>query len=272
MKFVIEKKEKVKQIAVIFNNLKNLSENINIHFTNDGLYTQGMTSCHCSFFELNLADTWFKTYSCPEDSVVGVNCEILFKCISSLEEGQIIIFEYAHGSDKILLDFESDKTVSKHFELPLITIDTENLEVPDVDYYVSDLELNSDQLHKWVNQISIFGEEISIKFEYDNMLLSAKSATNGKMEVKMGTTTSWDDKLDLSYGVEYLRNICQFSKLNNSLELSMGENFPLKIKYDLSIWCDKIEYEDNNPSDVTCDVELIPDNSIIFYVAPKIED
>jgi proliferating cell nuclear antigen PCNA len=267
MKFVIEKKEKVKQFAVIFNNLKNLSENINIHFTVEGLYAQGMTSCHCSFFELNLSDDWFKTYVCLEECVVGVNCEILFKCISSLEEGQLITFEHIRGSDKILLDFESDKTVSKHFELPLITIDTENLEVPEVEYYVSGLELNSEQLNKWVNQISIFGEEISFKFDYNHMLLSAKSVDNGKMEVKMNTTTCWDENLRLSFGVEYLRNACQFSKLNNSLELSMGEDYPLKIRYDLSTWCDKIEYEEEG-----CEAELITDNSIIFYVAPKIED
>ena len=54
MKFIIQKKEKVKQFAVIFNYLKNLSENINISFSEAGLYAQGMTSCHCSFFELNL--------------------------------------------------------------------------------------------------------------------------------------------------------------------------------------------------------------------------
>ena len=56
------------------------------------------------------------------------------------------------------------------------------------------------------------------------------------------------------------------------MEISTGEEYPLKIRYDLSQWCDKINYTDNNPSDVMCEVELIPDNSIIFYVAPKNED
>ena len=45
-----------------------------------------------------------------------------------------------------------------------------------------------------------------------------KSVTNGKMEVKMNTEESWDEIVELSYGVEYLKNICQFSKLNNNLE------------------------------------------------------
>lgn len=271
MKFTISKKEKVKQIAVILNNLKSISENINIYFTKDGLYAQGMTSCHCSFFELNLSDSWFNCYECSDDCVVGVNCEILFKCISSLEDGQEIVFEHQLGGDKILLDFSSDKTASKHFELPLITIDTENLEVPEVEYDVSDLVLNSELLNKWVNQISIFGEEIKFKFTDENMFLSAASVTNGKMEVKM-KTKKWDNDIELAYGAEYLKNICQFSKLSTDLEISTSEDYPLKVRYDLSKWCDKIKYQDNNPSDVTCDIELIPDNSITFYVAPKNED
>ena len=103
------------------------------------------------------------------------------------------------------------------------------------------------------------------------MLLSAASVTNGKMEIKM-KTKKWDNDIELVYGTEYLKNICQFSKLNTDLEISTGEEYPLKIRYDLSQWCDKINYTDNNPSDVMCEVELIPDNSIIFYVAPKNED
>ena len=157
-----------------------------------------MTSCHCSFSELNLSDSWFNSYECSDDCVVGVNCEILFKCISSLEDGQEIVFEYPRGSDKILLDFSSDKTASKHFELPQITIDTENLEVPEVEYDVSDLVLNSELLNKWVNQISIFGEEIKFKFTDENMLLSAASVTNGKMEIKM-KTKKWDNDIELVY-------------------------------------------------------------------------
>ena len=96
------------------------------------------------------------------------------------------------------------------------------------------------------------------------MHLSAKSATNGKMEIKMDTQEESDIQLELVYGVEYLKNICQFSKVNNNLELSTGENFPLKIRYDLSIWCDKINDEDND--------YIEHDNGITFYVAPKNED
>ena len=204
---------------------------------------------------------------CEQDCVVGVNCEILFKCVSSLEEGQTISFEHPRGSDKIYLNFESDKSVAKYFELPLITIDTENLEVPEVEYTVADLELNSEKLNKWINQISIFGEEVTFKFKDSKLFLSAKSATNGIMEIKMDTEESPDTNISLVYGVEYLKNICQFSKVNNELELSTGEDFPLKVRYDLSIWCDKIEYQDNDDED-----ELVPDNSITFYVAPKNED
>ncbi len=278
MKFVIEKKEKVKQFAIIFNNLKNLSENINIHFGEDGLYAQGITSCHCSFFELNLCNSWFKEYNCAEECIVGVNCEILFKCISSLEEGQTISFEHPYGGDKIYLNFESGKTVSKYFELPLITIDTENLEVPEVDYDVSNLELNSEQFNKWINQISIFGEEIKFAFTFDSMNLSAKSVGSGKMKVKMEIEEDEERDLALVFGAEYLKNICHFSKVYNKIELSIGENYPLRARYDLGSWIDKVNINNNCSSDeeeedgVKAEASWQMENSIIFYVAPKFED
>ena len=70
--------------------MKNISVDINLNFTENGLYTQGMCGAHVSLFELNLDKDWFKEYGIEKDLTVGVNCEMLFKRINCLEETQTI--------------------------------------------------------------------------------------------------------------------------------------------------------------------------------------
>jgi len=270
MELIIERKEKVKQFALLFHHLKCISENINIVFTSDGLYAQGMTSCHCSFFELNLTKKWFKHYTCEKEIIVGVNCELLFKCISCLSDNQTIKIFYDNG-DKLKIIFSGEKTLTKKFEMPNLTIDTENLEVPDVDY-ANDLKLSSEMFCKLIIEMSIFSEQVQFKINKDQINMISHSLTSGKMDITLlnENIIEWcceeENDIDISFALEYLKNMCLFSKLNGEVSVHISNEFPLKLVYNLSNWMDNVEGEEEEEQ------QNKSENTIKFYLAPKIED
>jgi len=253
MQFEIEKKNKVKQFSLIFHHLKLLSENINIHFNSDGMYAQGMTSCHCSMFELKLSKDWFDDYSCRKEYVIGVKCELLFNSISCLEEGQKITVNYGEGSDKLKLHFEGKDTITKEFEMKLMDIDEQLMTIPDADYD-SDIIFDSDKFAKLIGQLSIFGDDITFNCRSNeddaNFQMSSNGISTGKIifNIKEEDMVEWvaidEFNLTSEYSLSYLKHICQFAKLNKNIFISISENLPLKIEYSLSDWMDKLSEEE----------------------------
>ncbi|MBC8306902.1 MAG: proliferating cell nuclear antigen (pcna) [Pelagibacterales bacterium] len=276
MKFIIEKKEKVKQFATIFRHAKSLCENVNLYLNDIGLYIQGMTSCHTSLFELKLSNDWFAEYICERDKIIGVNCELLFKCIDCLQEGQKIIISQV--KDRLCLQFTGGKNnIDKNFEMPLITLEEERLEVPAADYD-TDITIDSHKFTELINELSIFGEDIRmncVNNQDDSVFtLTGSGISTGSMivNIKEEDMIEWccldNLNLNLLFSVEYLKNICQFSKINRCLILSISENLPLRISYSLSSWMDKATKGEKEEIDTTMDES----NNITFFVAPKIED
>jgi len=325
MKFEIERKDKVKQFALIFRHAKLLCENVNLYIYNNGLYIQGMTGCHTSLFELKLSNKWFTSFECDKDTVIGVNCELLFKCIDCLQEGQkIVVYQ---KKDRLCLEFTHlssfvGKTIEKKFEMPLISIEQDQLEIPDEEYG-ADILIDSTKFSDLINDLSIFGENIKMscieKGDESTLKLTGSGLSTGSMiaNLKEEDMIAWareeDLKLNLEFSTEHLKNICQFSKINNSLLLSISENLPLRVSLSLSNWMDKIaqtypdedvdkkmlefsnkkeelkkkhpKWSDDKISDEACsmtyifaevntlgDMEVDQNNSITFYLAPKIQD
>jgi proliferating cell nuclear antigen len=275
MKFEIEKKDKVKQFALIFRHAKLLCENVNMYLSDTGLYIQGMTSCHTSLFELKISKEWFSMYECDRDKIIGVNCELLFKCLNCLQEGQTIIA--SHQKDRLNLQFKGG---SGDFEImyamPLITIDEECLSVPESDYD-SDIIINSNKFSELIHNLSLFGENIRMKCinteEDSSFTMYANDITTGNMEIniKEENMVEWSSidelNLNLLFSIEHLKNICQFSKLNQNIHIGLSGELPLKISYSLSGWIDGLHNEGEESEG-----EREAKNIITFFVAPKIED
>ena len=70
---------------------------------------QGMGSAHASLVELQLQADWFETYDADggesSPDILGIHCEILFKTISCLEEGQKITMSMEKEDDRLSIDF-----------------------------------------------------------------------------------------------------------------------------------------------------------------------
>ena len=186
MRFEIEKKEKVKQFALIFRHAKLLCENVNLYLNEQGLYIQGMTGCHTSLFELKLSNKWFKEFDCEKEKIIGVNCELLFKCIDCLQDNQkIIVYQ---KKDRLCLQFVSQdnkyRTLEKNFEMPLITIDEDQMEIPDAEYS-ADILIKSSKFAELINDLSIFGESIIMncveKGEDSLLKLTGSGLSTGSM-------------------------------------------------------------------------------------------
>jgi len=82
MKLVITEPTKVKAFAIIFRQLKNIVADVNMEFSDESVYIQGMGQSQVCLFELLIQKDWFTEYEVNKSFVMGLHCEFMFKMLN----------------------------------------------------------------------------------------------------------------------------------------------------------------------------------------------
>jgi proliferating cell nuclear antigen len=262
MKIVISNKKKVDKLVTIFRHLKSIVIDVNLNFTDKGLYIQSMDSSHACLVEISIRNEWFDKFTIKKDEVLGINTEMLFKVIDCWNEGQeITIYTNNKKTNRLFIDFTGEKKPKKKFNLPLIDIESDILEIPEKDYDV-DLSLKSNEFKELITELAIFNNTINFECKSDSDKINIKAEGQlGTMEVEitdedineMAITENLT--LSVSYAISYICTMCNFSRLNKDVYIHSSEDVPIKIHY-------SIDEQDSIESK----------NYIRFYLAPKLYD
>ena len=263
--------KKVKILAHIFHHLNHIMNDINIQFTEKAMYIQGMDINHACLIEMNIREGWFDSYHTPIPQRIGLNCELLFKIMGCLEEGQEINMSMDDQGDTLQVELAGENTITKVFELSLIDLDTQELHIPEKEYE-ADIEMSSEKFREIVHQLSIFSDSVTFSCNQENIQLIAKGDM-GKMTAKIkeddiiAYAIEEDSQLAPTYGLNYVDTISAFSKVHPTVQIHCSANLPMKINYPLEAVA---EVEESVETEVVEDVK----NSswIRFFLAPKIED
>ena len=219
-----------------------------------------MDSSHVSIFELKLPASWFDVYNHTHVTSIpiGLNSTLLFKILNTRDKQQQIqlVFD-PEESDKLFINFTNDdkKIFDKSFELPLMDIESDVMDIPSTDSQ-AEFSLPSSNFANIINQLKIFGDNLDVECTEDKIILHSTSQECGKMKVEIETedlnsySITEGETVKLSFSLTILHNICMYSKISKEVEIHFVENYPMKLKFDLG---------DDNAR-------------LTFYLAPKMSD
>ena len=257
MNVVIENVQKAEIFCLIFQHIKVFSEHINIMFEPERLYIQSMDSARVSIFEIVLPSRWFDKYTCLTSTNIGVSSQILFKILNTRDRTHKVELACESENDRLNIHFTSEdkNTYDKHFEVPLIDIDSEIMAIPETEYQ-AEFTLSSGHFSALINQLKNFGDTMDIDCSEQNIVLFSKSPDNGKMSVEINIedlssfAINEGEKLSLSFSLNALSNICLYNRLSREIEIKISPDYPIKLVYYLG--------DD--------------ESKMVFYLAPKIND
>ena len=240
MEIIISNPVKAELFTSIFQNIKIFTDHISIVCKTTGFFFQAMDNARVCIIELEIPSAWFDTYSVPVDVVIGINSNILFKILNAREKTQNIRIVYNDdNNDTLFINFTSeDKRIfDKQFEMPLIFLEIDQMEIPAIDY-ITEFTVPSSVFSGLINQLKSFGSSLDIKCNEKHILLSSNSVECGKMSVEMNIddlssfSINEGEELEISFSLSYLHNICSF-KISKEMEIKISDNYPLSIIYDL---------------------------------------
>jgi proliferating cell nuclear antigen len=275
----------MEMFVALFQLLKNWGSCLNLHFEKTCLYIQSMDKSHICLSSIHISSNWFSHYEIDNPSNISLdstNFAIMMNY--ALKHNKMEIkFEDESDPDTIFINLSSatssicsnnnnnadlvepkkkgkaikvkdDHNKFDHFfELGLIEVEQDTLNIPEVDYDV-DFTMKSDNFSELISELMVFGSNLNITCN-EKVLEFNASGDAGKLKVNIPIddlneyAIAEGDSLDISYSLTHLGKMCLSTKLGQYVSLSISTEYPMAIKYDLG---------DNS--------------SVAFYIAPKISD
>merc|ERR1712186_291956 len=240
--------------------MKDLCKDVNFDCSEKGLQVQSMDSSHVALVSLLLRESAFSEFKCDRPTSLGMNVDSLGKILKMCSPNDSLKLRWQNDADSVSFQCETgDDDRIADFDLKLMQIESEHMEIPEQHYKVS-ARLPSAEFQKICRDLKEFGETMQVSASKEGIRFSvAGDVGSGNVMLKPREAEKPEDKVTLTvhepviatFALRYLVNFAKAAPLCGVVELGLRPDAPLLVRYDL----DKA------------------DNGFMqFYLAPKIDE
>jgi len=239
--------------------MKDLCKDVNFDCSERGIQVQSMDSSHVALVSLNLKESAFNDFKCERPASLGMNVDSLTKILKMTSPNDSLKIRHQVDSDVVGFQFEGSDDRISEFELKLMQIESEHMEIPEQHYKVV-AKLPSSEFQKICRDLKEFGETLQLSGSKEGLKFQVKGDIgSGNVLLKPRESEKPEDKVSLTihepvnatFALRYLVNFSKAAPLCGSVTLGLGPDAPLLVQYDL-------ESEEKG--------------HLKYYLAPKIEE
>lgn len=244
----------------VVDGIRDLCKDVNFECQEQGIHVQSMDSSHVALVSLLLREAAFQDYKCDKAMSLGMNIESLAKVLKMCTASDSLKLRAENGADHVSFTCESSSEDRiADFDLKLMEIESDHMEIPDQEYKVV-AKLPSAEFQKICRDLKEFGETMQISASKEGIRFSVAGDIGGanvmlkprdspKPEERVALTVH--EPTTVTFALRYLNNFAKAGPLSGEVELGMGPDMPLCVKYVLDR----------------------PENGHLqFYLAPKVEE
>merc|ERR1712242_159280 len=209
---------------------------------------------------LLLRESAFSEFKCDRPSSLGMNVDSLAKILKMCSTSDSLKLKWRSDADTVNFQCESgEEDRIADFDLRLMQIESEHMEIPEQHYKVS-AKLPSAEFQKICRDLKEFGETMQVKASKEGITFSVQGDVGaGNVMLKPRESEKQEEKVALTvyepvtatFALRYLVNFAKAAPLCGSVELGLGPDAPLLVKYEL---------------------EKNENGYMQFYLAPKIDE
>merc|ERR1712061_474021 len=240
--------------------MKDLCKDVNFDCSEKGLQVQSMDSSHVALVSLMLRESAFADFKCDRPASLGMNADSLAKILKMCGTNDSLRLRWQNDADTVNFQCESsEEDRIADFDLKLMQIESEHMEIPEQHYKVV-AKLPSGEFQKICRDLKEFGETMQVNASKDGIKFSVSGDVGaGNVVLKPRESDKPEEKVTLTvhepvsatFALRYLVTFAKAAPLCGTVELGLGPDAPLLVKYDL-------ETGDNG--------------YMQFYLAPKIDE
>jgi len=225
-------------IKVLFDSLRDILSDVNIHFTRNNMWLKAMDSSQVALIYLCLEAEHFETFICESDDIIaGVNMTSISKLIKTISPQDTVSFTiYAGQTDKMEISISNSGKNSQSVSiLNLLDINEDTYDVPDVKY-PSRIKIPAADFQKNCRDLASIGETVQISSSRDELkfLVKGDFATQCIAIGPGGGIVQSEhegDKVTEEFSLKYLNMFTKSTNLGSMVELFFKKNRPMVALY-----------------------------------------
>lgn len=226
-------------IRILFESLKDILTDINIHISASGLKIVSMDGSKNAIVHIKLLASQFEKFYCEASTELGINVLSFFKILKSVKNNDVISLAVKKSNDsKLIIKIENkEKQTIITSELKLLDINENLLHIPNIDYD-SVITMPSTDFQNYIRDLSVISNELIIKTDENSITFETEGdfATQSikiNQQITSLQLNKWSNTIN-KFNLKYLLLFTKSSNLCNTIELYLKSNFPIIILYNVA--------------------------------------
>eukprot|EP00177_Eucheuma_denticulatum_P000834 GFKZ01001502.1.p2 GENE.GFKZ01001502.1~~GFKZ01001502.1.p2 ORF type:complete len:281 (-),score=57.91 GFKZ01001502.1:1645-2487(-) len=226
--------------------IKELITQTNFDCSADGISLQAMDESHVCLATMKLRNQAFEMYRCDKPHSIGINLNSLskiLKCAANDDSVKIVADDEGADSAEFIFENASADRVA-HFELKLMDIDLEHMNVPDDSDYQAVINLPASEYRRIFTDLAVIGDVICIEVSKNSACFSV-AGDIGSCSLNIQQTDAADsnnsnpvtinvkEPLKMTFPGKYLMMFTKAVPLSDSVTMCIQDGHPLAIEFSI---------------------------------------
>ena len=232
-------------IKILVEALKDILTDTNFIFNDTGIKLMTTDPTKTVLIHMKLGSDKFEKYYCPNQLVCGINILNLHKLIKTITTSDTLtLFIKKNNQNKLGIQINNnDKKTQTTYELNLLDIESEEMNIPPVSFD-SELSFPSSDFQKIIRDMVNIGEIIDITSYSKTLKLSCKGdfasqetimhETSEPNTISFNNENTNDNIVQGSFSLTYLILFTKCTNLCNLINIFLKNDYPLIIQYNVA--------------------------------------
>lgn len=211
----------IKDFKNILDILSNIVSIAHVDFADREVTIEGSDPGNTAIVSIEIDEENIAELESDDDDLrVALNVEKLDKVFKKLTDDDYVELEFDEGTCEIT----SEGQIRKEFELPCL----QHEDPPGYDLeFEFTQEVNAKLFNEAINSASIMSDTISLEVNSDFLEITG-SGNNSKSQYRLELDDN-DLEIRSKYSLDKLKKISKIKKIEDTINLSFGDSFPLKV-------------------------------------------
>lgn len=210
----------IKDFKNILDILSNIVSIAHVDFSGREVTVEGSDPGNTAIVSIKIDQENIEELESDEDLRVALNVEKLDKVFKKLTDDDYVELEF----DERTCEITSEGQIRKEFELPCL----QHEDPPGYDLeFEFTQEVNANLFNEAINSASIMSDTISLEVNSEFLEITG-TGNNSRSQYRLELDDN-DLEIRSKYSLDKLKKISKIKKIEDTIDLSFGDSFPLKV-------------------------------------------
>ena len=220
------KLEHPKLFSEIISIISDMVLEVRLKVSKEGMSILAIDPANVAMVSFKLPASAFSEFQIENSEVLGVSLDNLKSVLRRCKINSILTLQKQENELKI----EIVDKIKREFNLALIDIETEEKQIPSLDF-ASRIEMSSSDFAEAIEDCSVVSDSCSFVSEPNKFMIQGKGSLNSFKSEFTDEINIQAQEASSKYSLEYLQKIIKATKITEKVIINFSNDYPLKLEF-----------------------------------------